>query len=481
MQKGKSSFLQNASVLMLGTAFGQAFILAVTPFLARLYSPSAFGEFALFVSVFSIVNIVASMRYELGIPLTKGDHFALLIVILSLSIITILTLLLFVFSSSLQLILQLLTEQEISIIFVITIILSITVASAYRVISMLAFRTYNFRAVGIARAFQGLGLGVTQLFLGVLGNVKYGLIFGHFVGFSLSLAVLLLAFLKSLKAAIKRVNFKRLGVVAIRYRKFPLYSVWSDMLNVLGYQIPTLVLLYFYSPVEAGLYFLAMKLSNAPVSVVSEVVSKTFYAMSAKPQNREMLSKFSGDFYHCCFRFVFGPVICLIPFCDLLFSTLFGKSWEVSGTYFQVLLIASMSIFVNTPFLTLFHTTGSQQKEFFCQVIILLCRLFPITIFSAIGSAYSSIFAYSVFTAASYFIAALWALSTAKVNIGNLIKRMLFDAMWTMICLVFIYGLVTQSNAWCLSIASCLFLMVCSFSIVSAIKMMRVCTRDLVS
>lgn len=47
-----------------------------SPILTRLYSPEAFGFLAIFISITSIVGVIACMRYELAIMLLKSDEKA---------------------------------------------------------------------------------------------------------------------------------------------------------------------------------------------------------------------------------------------------------------------------------------------------------------------------------------------------------------------------------------------------------------------
>lgn len=64
--------------LALGTAVGQLLPAAVGPALARYYTPSQFGVFALFAGVVSIVAVMLGGRFELGIliPVERREETA---------------------------------------------------------------------------------------------------------------------------------------------------------------------------------------------------------------------------------------------------------------------------------------------------------------------------------------------------------------------------------------------------------------------
>ena len=84
--KPKSEFARNVLTLMTGTTIAQAIPIAISPILTRIYTPEDFGIFALYMSMASILSVVATGRYELAIMLPKKDEDAINIVALSLII-----------------------------------------------------------------------------------------------------------------------------------------------------------------------------------------------------------------------------------------------------------------------------------------------------------------------------------------------------------------------------------------------------------
>ena len=84
--KPKSEFSRNVLTLMTGTTIAQAIPIAISPILTRIYAPEDFGMFALYMSVASIISVIATGRYELAIMLPKKDEDAVNIVALSIII-----------------------------------------------------------------------------------------------------------------------------------------------------------------------------------------------------------------------------------------------------------------------------------------------------------------------------------------------------------------------------------------------------------
>lgn len=92
----KSEFTKNTLVLLVGTIVAQAIPLIIHPFLRRIYSAEDFGALAVFLSLFSMVTIVASLRYESTIVLPKSNIESINILALTFFISIVFNVLLFI-------------------------------------------------------------------------------------------------------------------------------------------------------------------------------------------------------------------------------------------------------------------------------------------------------------------------------------------------------------------------------------------------
>ena len=71
-----SRFVRRLTILSGGFLLGQLLILATSPILTRLFTPAEFGVYAVFTALTGIFGNVLSMRYELAVPIAKGDRDA---------------------------------------------------------------------------------------------------------------------------------------------------------------------------------------------------------------------------------------------------------------------------------------------------------------------------------------------------------------------------------------------------------------------
>ena len=72
--KPKSDFSRNVLTLMTGTTIAQAIPIAISPILTRIYTPEDFGVFALYMSIVSIISVVATGGYEMALMLPQDDE-----------------------------------------------------------------------------------------------------------------------------------------------------------------------------------------------------------------------------------------------------------------------------------------------------------------------------------------------------------------------------------------------------------------------
>ena len=81
-QKRLGSYAKDSLILMTGTALSMGISLLSSPILSRLYNPDQFGLLTTFTSVYSVLLIAATCRYELAILLPKEEKEAFTVTLL---------------------------------------------------------------------------------------------------------------------------------------------------------------------------------------------------------------------------------------------------------------------------------------------------------------------------------------------------------------------------------------------------------------
>lgn len=87
----QNSFARGVSILVGGTAGAQALMILAAPLLTRLYTPEYFGLLAVYSGLLAIFAVVASLQYELAIPLPESNSEAANVLVLSLLVVILMT------------------------------------------------------------------------------------------------------------------------------------------------------------------------------------------------------------------------------------------------------------------------------------------------------------------------------------------------------------------------------------------------------
>ncbi len=180
--KPKSEFSRNVLTLMTGTTIAQAIPIAISPILTRLYSPSEFGIFALYMSIASLLSVIATGRYELAIMLPKKKTDALNIVILSLVITITISifafLIVFFFNEEITILLE---NKNISN-WLYFIPITVLFTGIYQSFNYWNSKQKQYKLIATTKVIQSTTTGTSNLSFGFAGYTFGGMILGGLFG-----------------------------------------------------------------------------------------------------------------------------------------------------------------------------------------------------------------------------------------------------------------------------------------------------------
>lgn len=374
-----SGFLQGIMVLAGGSAISQLIIILAYPLLTRLYSPEDFGTLAAFVSVSSFFFVIASFRYELAISLPDSEDDAvniLALCILALCISTILSFVVIFFYGSW--ILSLLKGVSLeSYIWLLPI--SLFSVGLYQILSYWAIRKEAFGTLAKTKMSQSF---LQIFFQSVLGLTNYkttGLIVGDIcgrVGGSWKLASITF---KNTRHYWDKIKILKMRDLALRYKKFPLISSLSSLLNNAGLQLAPLFIIYFYGAEVGGWFALGQRVIAFPISLIGQSVSQVYIGEASKlaVNNLKGLKMLYLNTFQKLALIAIVPVLLLSGFAPLLFEIFFGEVWRETGEYLQILSIMFLGQFAIVPLSMTLNILEKQDWLFFWDfsrlVIIIGC------------------------------------------------------------------------------------------------------------
>ncbi len=358
----RGRFARSVITLAGGTALGQAIAVLGSPVLTRLYTPDDFGILAIYSSALGIVSVIASLRYELAIPLPDDDKDATALLALSLGIVAVISLLT---GFGVWLLGEQITRwANASALhpYLWLLPLGVGIVGTYQVFNYWAVRKHAFGQIATTRLHQSIGTLVTQIGLGLLKIEALGLLGGKVIG--QGIGIMILASLA--KRTVNSISFADIGRVARRYYRFPLLSSFSGLLNSMGLRLPVLLLATFYGPQVAGWFALGQKVVGLPMGLLGQAVAQVYLAIVSRLL-QENNTGIEFVFLKAARRLLFWgsiPIVMLILTGPWLFSFVFGAEWREAGSYVQLLAIMFLFQFVIVPLSQTMNVLEKQDLQF---------------------------------------------------------------------------------------------------------------------
>ncbi len=344
----RGSFAYNVSLLAGSTAVGQLVGVLAAPLLTRLYTPEDYGVLGVYLSVFSLLNVVSSLRYEFAVNLAENDSRAADILGLVLGLVT--------FSSLVLLIVVLLLGQPLADWlnapalgpYLWLLPLSLFGAGVYTAFNYWSLRFGSFAALGRTRVTQSVSATMISLVLGVLVGGPFGLLVSHVTSQSVGTGTLVRLSWRQHKGVLRGISLGGMVQVARRYVQFALLTSASALVNTAGAQVPRLLMSGLYGAAVIGWFTFSQRIFAIPMSLIGTSVGQVFLSDAARlaRENPPELRRFFFKTARRLLLLGLFPAAVLMLFGGPLFAFVFGPEWETAGLYTQILAPAFLIQFV---------------------------------------------------------------------------------------------------------------------------------------
>lgn len=374
----KSEFAKNAATLVSGAAIAQAIPIAVSPILSRIYTPEDFGVLALFISIVSIISVVASGRYELAILVPKEDDDAINVAALSLVIITSFSLLLLIISVLFNNRIAILLENDSISLWLYFIPLVVFLTGSYNILRYLGIRFKDFKDIALSRTLKSVVSSSVKIILGFAGLGISGLMTGEIFSNFTGNGALLRNVLKK-KDILKKITVVKIKEQALKYSDFPKYSLWSTLSNSLAINLNSIFMNSFFSTFVLGQYSMIQKIVGLPLNLIGQSISDVYFQKASEERRTHGNAK-NAFVKTAMFLIVMGvPVFFILYFTgEELFSFVFGEAWRPSGHYAKILAFLMTMRFIAVP---LSITMSAFEKQKYNLIITLFQLLIMIMLF----------------------------------------------------------------------------------------------------
>lgn len=428
----KNTSARGVSVLVGGTASAQILLLLAAPLLTRLYSPEDFGLLAVYSSLLALISVISSLRYELAIPLPEEDGEAANVAVLCLILVGISTVLtgltVLLMGSAIAAALDVPPLAG----FLWLLPVGVMLTGFYSVFNYWTMRGKQFTTLAKTKLFQAVGTIAIQLSAFKLGGIA--LLLGQVAGQGIGIKTLGLPALKN--AVFKQVRWAGIKKAACRYKKFPIFLTWDGFLNTTGSQLPPLLFAYFFSPMAAGLYALAHRVLNLPMTLIGGAVGQVFFANGANAYRNKNHGPLVSQFQEKLIHIGAPPAVLLILVGPDLFSILFGEAWRQAGDFARWMAPWLFFNFVYSPLSALFAIMELQKQVVLLQLILVTFRTLAIGAGAFLGDLLVSVALFSAVSALCYLAFILRITHISRNSMTNILFQIIKAVIYSIIVLL---------------------------------------------
>lgn len=377
----KTDFTKNVFILVGGTGAAQVFGFFLTPILTRLYSPTEFGIFGLFLLTLTVFELIPTLQFENVLIIEKDDEKVDEIagsVILIAALISFVILILYLFTY--KYLAFALKIQEISS-WLLLIPFMILISSLKFVLLAWANREKRFKLMAKNRIILSLVTPTLSIIFYYYFKSAAGLILSHI------LSLLIVTFLLWYDVLIKSKRRLRYSLKISKYllkehRDFPLFSLPSRLINAFINQIPLLMLGTYADLKSVGQFNLSNRMLGLPITLISSAFTEVFRQKASHEYNEN--GNCEKLFLKSFFTLLGLSIILFGVFIfwgSSIFAIVFGDEWAQAGKYSAIMVPLFMLRFAVSPLTYIFIIAKKQKNDLFGHLLmlILITLSFPIS------------------------------------------------------------------------------------------------------
>ena len=376
--KQPGSFGQNLLIRSLGSTSAYLIGFLLSPILARIYLPEAYGQFAVFNALIASLSVLSTLNFNNAFVLPKtGKHFVPLVQ-LTLMVLVLVTFLmvagLIFFGDA---VLEVFNIQDLgNLIYLLPLFTFLTGIS--RCLDYWNVRVKEYRKGATSKVASVISAKVSTIILGIIsrGDIT-GFIIGDLISRPIQVLTLLSKSIRNDWYRLTQVSWPRIRWTAREYRDYPLYNMPAEGLTVLVAQLPVYLLSFYYNAEATGYFSLAFSITAAPIQVLGLSVASVYYQQAAEAHGQDpaKMITMTCKLFNKLILLGAIPFGVLIVFGDKVFVAIFGANWETAGVFGSYLAFMAFTNFISVSFTSLFRVLRREKLQFYINLAgsVLLC------------------------------------------------------------------------------------------------------------
>lgn len=375
----KSTFNKNLAHVFSGNLLGGLIYAASIPVIAKLYPVSAFGIFQILLSLSASFSSSSMFRFEKLIILSKAEDSCNTAI--SLCFVT-----LFFTVSVFALAFMVAGNQIFSFLdasaakdYWMLTLTCLFLEGSILIVSEFTLREKMFREYSVYRALSLSLFGLLPVAFSFFSTSFTSLFASRLVGYAICISYLL--YKNGLVRKFKWSGSAKIKNMALDNYKFPLYNTPGTVLNTFSLNIPVFLLSRYFGANAVGIYSMANRIVQMPLSVISSAMTNVYFRTAAeKAENGKLPTFFLSTLKKLSIAGLLPVVI--LPVAPRLASLFLGPQWEQTGVYLQILYPVILASFVSSPLGGTYIIINKQEYVLGLAILAVGARYFSILAFS---------------------------------------------------------------------------------------------------
>ncbi|WP_338617703.1 oligosaccharide flippase family protein [Pigmentiphaga sp. CHJ604] len=388
-----SQFWKKVLTVTAGTLGAQLLLLATLPLLTRSLSQADVGSYLFAISVAAVTVVLASARLDMAIFLedNQKDVFRILgtIFITSLTVSILVGFSIFFignfpFSKNLDSL-----KGSSTAIAATTFSLSIFTG----IQAVLSYQS-RFSTLSFLKFFQALIISLLLILAAMIFSTAKSLILAHAIGMLASVALGVLLLRKFSSGSLRLPRAAEMREVFRKHRRFPIFSMPADLINVLSSQLPVFLLGAKFGTAAVAFYALTTRVMVAPISLLAGSILPVFkeQASSEYRENGSCLTAYLKMLKTLTLISII-PASLAFYLLEPTFSLLFGAEWMEAGTLAKTMLPLYCLKFIASPLSYTLYVGNWQSYDLIWQSVLLF---FTAMIFSFAENLHAAVLYYTI-------------------------------------------------------------------------------------
>jgi O-antigen/teichoic acid export membrane protein len=372
------SYWKNVSVVFSGAVVAQIIPIVGALFIARLYTPSDYGAYSLWLAVVFILGVIFTLRYEAALAL-EGDGEERSSAVVATLFTTVLVGVLFsAIIAIIWLAFPTLVEK-----FSYLALISFIPAGIFLAFNMVlqgwAAADGRYNQLNALRLIFASSVTLLQIAAGLVFASELTLLLMHTLGLFISFCFALCLY----PIPIKSIKSIRCTMVSFwqRRRRFPIFSLPADLTSTVTAQLPLIIVTSRFGNEIGGIFALTLRILSAPLGILGKAVLDVFKRYAVVEMNETGSCK---NIYKKTFKILLlgsiGLVVGVLLFAEWLFTAAFGSEWADAGLYAIWLLPLFALRFIASPLSYTIYIVEKQNWDLVWQIGLLMVTFIALSV-----------------------------------------------------------------------------------------------------